>query len=122
MSATLIVSVVAIVVAAAALVNQFRPRRAAMPPTQPSQPAPPPAVQQTPVIEPLTAPADQTPVSSLPRILVDTSVIIDGRIADIATAGFIPGRLAVPRFVLAELQNIADSEDAMRRSRGRRGL
>jgi uncharacterized protein YacL len=59
---------------------------------------------------------------SLPRILVDTSVIIDGRIADIATAGFVPGRLAVPRFVLAELQNIADSDDAMRRGRGRRGL
>lgn len=55
-------------------------------------------------------------------ILVDTSVIIDGRIADIAVAGFIPGRLLIPRFVLAELQNIADSEDAMRRSRGRRGL
>ncbi len=56
------------------------------------------------------------------KILVDTSVIIDGRIADIAVAGFIPGRLLIPRFVLAELQNIADSEDAMRRSRGRRGL
>lgn len=65
------------------------------------------------------------PVASapqLPRILVDTSAIIDGRIADIATAGFVPGRLCVPRFVLAELQNIADSEDAMRRGRGRRGL
>jgi uncharacterized protein YacL len=59
---------------------------------------------------------------SLPRILVDTSVIIDGRIADIAAAGFVPGRLTVPRFVLAELQNIADSDDAMRRGRGRRGL
>ena len=56
------------------------------------------------------------------QILVDTSVIIDGRIADIAIAGFIPGRLLVPRFVLAELQNIADSDDAMRRGRGRRGL
>lgn len=56
------------------------------------------------------------------EILVDTSVIIDGRIADIAVAGFVPGRLLVPRFVLAELQNIADSEDAMRRGRGRRGL
>lgn len=55
-------------------------------------------------------------------ILVDTSVIIDGRITDIAKTGFIPGRLVVPRFVLAELQNIADSDDAMRRSRGRRGL
>jgi len=60
--------------------------------------------------------------SQLPQILVDTSVIIDGRIADIATAGFVPGRLSVPRFVLAELQNIADSDDAMRRGRGRRGL
>ncbi len=60
--------------------------------------------------------------SQMPQILVDTSVIIDGRIADIATAGFVPGRLSVPRFVLAELQNIADSDDAMRRGRGRRGL
>lgn len=56
------------------------------------------------------------------RALVDTSVIIDGRIADIAGAGFAPGILMVPRFVLAELQNIADSDDAMRRGRGRRGL
>lgn len=56
------------------------------------------------------------------EILVDTSVIIDGRIADIAQTGFIPGRLLVSRFVLAELQNIADSDDSMRRSRGRRGL
>ena len=56
------------------------------------------------------------------QIIVDTSAIIDGRIADIAAAGFVPGKLIVPRFVLAELQNIADSEDAMRRGRGRRGL
>jgi uncharacterized protein YacL len=56
------------------------------------------------------------------RVLADTSAIIDGRIADIAKAGFIHATLMVPRFVLAELQNIADSEDAMRRSRGRRGL
>lgn len=68
------------------------------------------------------ATSEPTVVSSLPPILVDTSVIIDGRIADIATAGFVPGRLFVPRFVLAELQNIADSDDAMRRGRGRRGL
>lgn len=54
--------------------------------------------------------------------LVDTSVIIDGRIADISKAGFAPGKLLIPRFVLAELQNIADSSDAMRRGRGRRGL
>jgi uncharacterized protein YacL len=60
--------------------------------------------------------------SGMPKILVDTSVIIDGRIADIAKAGFVPGKMLVPRFVLAELQNIADSDDAMRRGRGRRGL
>ena len=65
---------------------------------------------------------NQTPDISSGQILVDTSVIIDGRIADIAAAGFVPGKLIVPRFVLAELQNIADSEDAMRRGRGRRGL
>jgi len=56
------------------------------------------------------------------RILVDTSAIIDGRIGDIVATGFIPGALIVPRFVLAELQNIADSEDPLRRGRGRRGL
>jgi len=56
------------------------------------------------------------------QILVDTSAIIDGRIADIVKTGFVPGKLLVPRFVLAELQNIADSEEPMRRSRGRRGL
>jgi uncharacterized protein YacL len=54
--------------------------------------------------------------------LLDTSVIIDGRIADICDTGFIEGKLAVPRFVLDELQHIADSSDAMKRSRGRRGL
>lgn len=56
------------------------------------------------------------------RVLVDTSAIIDGRIGDIVATGFIPGVLIVPRFVLAELQNIADSEDPLRRGRGRRGL
>lgn len=61
------------------------------------------------------------PISVTPA-LVDTSVIIDGRIADIARAGFAPGKLLIPRFVLAELQLIADSGDAMKRSRGRRGL
>ena len=56
------------------------------------------------------------------RILMDTSVIIDGRIADIARLGFVGGSLIVPRFVLTELQHIADSPDALRRNRGRRGL
>ncbi|MCC6798237.1 MAG: hypothetical protein IT366_24200 [Candidatus Hydrogenedentes bacterium] len=54
--------------------------------------------------------------------LLDTSVIIDGRIADIAKAGFVEGTLIVPRFVLQELQGIADSTDTLRRARGRRGL
>lgn len=56
------------------------------------------------------------------RILMDTSVIIDGRVADIARLGFIGGTLMVPRFILAELQHIADSSDTLRRNRGRRGL
>jgi uncharacterized protein YacL len=55
-------------------------------------------------------------------ILLDTSVIIDGRIADIAHTGFLPGSLLIPRFVLNELQYIADSPDSMRRQRGRRGM
>ncbi|MGQ9630731.1 MAG: PIN/TRAM domain-containing protein [bacterium] len=54
--------------------------------------------------------------------ILDTSVIIDGRIADICETGFIEGTLVIPRFVLRELQHIADSADAMKRSRGRRGL
>ncbi len=57
-----------------------------------------------------------------PRVIVDTSAIIDGRIADIAEAGFLQGTLVVPRVVLEELQRIADSPDSMRRARGRRGL
>jgi uncharacterized protein YacL len=55
-------------------------------------------------------------------ILLDTSVIIDGRIADIARTGFLPGTLLIPRFVLNELQYIADSPDGLRRQRGRRGM
>lgn len=55
-------------------------------------------------------------------ILLDTSVIIDGRVADIAKTGFLPGTLLIPRFVLNELQYIADSADGLRRQRGRRGM
>jgi uncharacterized protein YacL len=55
-------------------------------------------------------------------ILLDTSVIIDGRVADIAKTGFLPGQLLIPRFVLNELQYIADSPDGLRRARGRRGM
>jgi uncharacterized protein YacL len=55
-------------------------------------------------------------------VLLDTSVIIDGRIADVSKTGFIFGTMLVPRFVLYELQHIADSSDNLRRNRGRRGL
>ncbi|MFZ1084908.1 MAG: TRAM domain-containing protein [Terracidiphilus sp.] len=54
--------------------------------------------------------------------VLDTSVIIDGRIADIAEAGFIDGMMVVPEFVLRELQTVADSTDSSKRQRGRRGL
>lgn len=54
--------------------------------------------------------------------LLDTSVIIDGRIADIAATGFVEGIFVVPQFVLTELQHIADSSDTLKRTRGRRGL
>lgn len=63
----------------------------------------------------------EKPMSERP-VLLDTSVIIDGRIADISQTGFIQGTMVVPRFVLNELQHIADSPDALRRNRGRRGL
>jgi uncharacterized protein YacL len=55
-------------------------------------------------------------------VVLDTSVIIDGRIVDIRHAGFIRGTMIVPRFVLDELHHIADSSDILRRNRGRRGL
>ncbi len=71
------------------------------------QPAPPPAANTE---------------SLRPTLLLDTSVIIDGRIADVAKSGFLLGTLTVPRFVLNELQYIADSADSLRRNRGRRGL
>ncbi|MCK9245531.1 MAG: PIN domain nuclease [Anaerolineaceae bacterium] len=64
----------------------------------------------------------KTPADADRRILVDTSAIIDGRIADIAKTGFLGGSLIVPRFVLNELQFVSDSADSLRRQRGRRGL
>ncbi len=70
-----------------------------------------------------TAPAEQPQGWAESRtILLDTSVIIDGRIADIARTGFLPGSLLIPHFVLNELQYIADSPDSLRRQRGRRGM
>ena len=67
-------------------------------------------------------PAGRSSGSAGPQIVVDTSSIIDGRIAEIVESGFIYGTLVVPRFVLDELQHIADSSDTLRRNRGRRGL
>ena len=54
--------------------------------------------------------------------ILDTSVIIDGRIADIAETGFLDGVIVIPQFVLRELQLVADSADSLKRNRGRRGL
>lgn len=65
--------------------------------------------------------AEMIPRPVVARIL-DTSVIVDGRISDICYSGFLEGELVVPRFVLNELQAIADSEDPLKRNRGRRGL
>lgn len=59
---------------------------------------------------------------SAPLKILDTSVIIDGRISDIAESGFLDGKLVVPQFVLHELQLVADSSDSTKRNRGRRGL
>lgn len=56
------------------------------------------------------------------ELLLDTSVLIDGRIVEVAQTGFLGGTLLVPRFVLSELHQVADSSDALRRNRGRRGL
>jgi len=66
--------------------------------------------------------ADRGRAAGDPHIVVDTSAIIDGRIAEIVESGFIYGTLVVPKFVLDELQHIADSSDTLRRNRGRRGL
>ena len=66
--------------------------------------------------------ASEAAATSGQPVVVDTSSIIDGRIADISQTGFLAGPLLVPRFVLRELQHIADSSDSLRRARGRRGL
>jgi uncharacterized protein YacL len=64
----------------------------------------------------------KTYARDLEHKILDTSVIIDGRIADICKTGFIEGTLVIPEFVLEELQHIADSSDLLKRNRGRRGL
>ena len=65
---------------------------------------------------------DEDELVQADRKLLDTSVIIDGRILDVASTGFLEGELVIPQFVLAELRHIADSGDSLRRARGRRGL
>jgi uncharacterized protein YacL len=65
--------------------------------------------------------ATRAPIDG-PPVVVDTSALIDGRIVEVAKAGFVPGRLLIAGFVLEELQRVADSGDPMRRARGRRGL
>ena len=62
------------------------------------------------------------PSAGVQAKFLDTSVIIDGRVFDIAKAGFLEGDIVIPQFVLAELRHIADSSDSLRRARGRRGL
>lgn len=64
----------------------------------------------------------EEPIPQISYKLLDTSVIIDGRIADISATGFMEGTFVVPQFVLSELQHIADSSDTLKRTRGRRGL
>ncbi|TKC14248.1 PIN/TRAM domain-containing protein [Robertmurraya kyonggiensis] len=69
-----------------------------------------------------TAEEEAEPANKNVLKILDTSVIIDGRIADICQTGFLEGTVVIPQFVLAELQHIADSSDALKRNRGRRGL
>lgn len=80
-----------------------------------------PAKTETPAAGAHSLTGAQLPNGARP-LLLDTSVIIDGRIADVARTGFLAGPLLVTRFVLSELQYIADSSDPLRRARGRRGL
>ncbi|WP_096156013.1 PIN/TRAM domain-containing protein [Bacillus sp. FJAT-45066] len=65
---------------------------------------------------------EEVDLSSKKLKILDTSVIIDGRVADICQTGFLEGTIVIPRFVLEELQHIADSSDVLKRNRGRRGL
>jgi uncharacterized protein YacL len=73
------------------------------------------------VLKPPTTDTSAAPIEG-PLVYVDTSVLIDGRLTDVVASGFLWGTLVVPRFVVAELQHIADQRDAGRRARGRRGL
>lgn len=61
-------------------------------------------------------------VVMLPAVMIDTSIMIDGRVGDVVRTGFLPGTILIPQFILSELQRIADADDPVRRARGRRGL
>jgi uncharacterized protein YacL len=78
-------------------------------------PSGPPSAGPSPTVEPSPNPAVSAKI-------LDTSVIIDGRIADIVETDFLEGTFVIPQFVLRELQHIADSSDSLKRNRGRRGL
>lgn len=71
-------------------------------------------------LHPFSRPSN--PVSTFKPLILDTSAIIDGRVLDIAKTGFINGIIYIPNFVLIELQQVADSADALKRARGRRGF
>jgi len=70
----------------------------------------------------ISAHLDEPVPVGLDRVVLDTSALIDGRLVDVASAGFLSGTLLLPGFVLEELQHVADSGDPLRRARGRRGL
>lgn len=75
-------------------------------------------IPEEPLVDPESVPSELTSSNKL----LDSSVIIDGRIADILKTGFLEGNLVVPHFVLDELQRLSDSSDNMKRAKGRRGL
>jgi uncharacterized protein YacL len=80
-------------------------------------------VRRDELLEPWFKPRNQKPaVTSSKPVIIDTNIAIDGRIVDLMGTGFLPNPLLIPRFVLDELQHIADSDDPQRRTRGRRGL
>lgn len=62
------------------------------------------------------------PAQSVAAMMIDTNIMIDGRVGDVVRSGFLPGTILVPQFILSELQRIADADDPLRRARGRRGL
>jgi len=72
--------------------------------------------------DPMDDDAADEPAAGIPAKVLDTSVLIDGRILDIAATGFLEGELVIAEFVLDELRHIADSADTLKRTRGRRGL